>query len=517
MKVGMYNRWLATLGGGEKHSLTIAQYLSQNHDVHVITHKPVPADEISHRLNLDLSRVCIDVIPSRSALEVTPLTSEYDLFINASYMDFIPSKAPHSAAVIYFPAAPGAGGNARLRYRLGWALKRWFMVPTLSEGFERFRTGSSNLRQLEVGFPLRFKLPPSSEAYQVSFQLASLHPAIGEVRLVLDGQIVEVIRFSTLDESRPITLNVPASPNRLHDLSFEAPGLDHSLSRAARLALSPLVVNTPRFKSFHSILGGALGEYGARFQLLPLPHSDLHDAIDSYDALWAISEYTRRWIKTYWKRDSAVLYPPIDIENFSPAPKKNQVLSVGRFFAGGHNKKHLEMVKAFKGLVDGGLKDWELHLVGGSTPGNLHEKYLAEIISEAANYPIKVHPDMAYPDLLKLYNESAIYWHASGYGEDEARDPVRFEHFGITTVEGMAAGCVPVVIAKGGQPEIVRHGENGYLWSTLDELKQFTWNLAVNPSLRQLLAASALADSHKYSSQNFQNNLKEQLGAIGVS
>ena len=46
MKVGMYNRWLTTLGGGEKYSLAIAQLLSQNHDVHVISHLPVSQAEM---------------------------------------------------------------------------------------------------------------------------------------------------------------------------------------------------------------------------------------------------------------------------------------------------------------------------------------------------------------------------------------------------------------------------------------------------------------------------------------
>ena len=41
-----------------------------------------------------------------------------------------------------------------------------------------------------------------------------------------------------------------------------------------------------------------------------------------------------------------------------------------------------------------------------------------------------------------------------------------FEHFGITTVEAMAAGCVPVVIDKADQREIVRHVTDGYRWTT---------------------------------------------------
>ena len=88
-------------------------------------------------------------------------------------------------------------------------------------------------------------------------------------------------------------------------------------------------------------------------------------------------------------------------------------------------------------------------------------------------------------DCLKKYFELAkVFWHAAGYGESEQR-PEMFEHFGIVTVEAMAAGCVPVVINKGGQSEIVRHGVSGFLWDTFDELKEYTLLLARDDGLRK--------------------------------
>ncbi len=120
------------------------------------------------------------------------------------------------------------------------------------------------------------------------------------------------------------------------------------------------------------------------------------------------------------------------------------------------------------------MQGWELHLAGGTTPGDEHVAYLKGVLQAAQGYPISIHPDIAFGDLVQLYAQSAIYWHASGFGEDEKKEPVKFEHFGITTVEAMASGCVPVVIGNGGQPEIVRHGVSGYLWRSLDELKSLT-------------------------------------------
>jgi len=43
------------------------------------------------------------------------------------------------------------------------------------------------------------------------------------------------------------------------------------------------------------------------------------------------------------------------------------------------------------------------------------------------------------------------------------------EHFGITIVEAMSAGCVPVVHDSGGPKEIV-NGERGFRWQNLEEI-----------------------------------------------
>ena len=509
MKVGIYNRWLATLGGGEKHSLAIAEYLSQKYDVHMISHKDVPRDEAARRLNLNLSQVQFDVVPTLSSEELKALTGEFDLFINASFMDFFPSAAAYSAALIFFPAPVNLESQNRLRYRFGWNVKRFFKVPTLVDGFLQFGPGSARYPSVECCAPVHIKLPASAEPYGIKLLLANLGRDPQTINIRIDGKKAVEKVMPGGGQFRDFSFKIEAMRDRQHDLVIEAESLE------ARLALANLTVEDPRFKLFQAIFGGPLSRYGIRFQLLPLPRSSILENMNTYHSLWANSEYTRRWIRKYWQTDSAVLYPPVDVENFTPGQKKNQVLNVGRFFAGDHNKKHDVLVNTFRELVDEGLKGWELHLVGGSTPGAVHEKYLAGVKAKAEGYPIFVHPDLPYPDLLQLYNESAIYWHASGYGEDEERDPIRFEHFGITTVEGMAAGCVPVVIGKGGQPEIVRHGQNGYLWYSLDELKSLTMKLIQEEPLRQELSRCAVRDSQNYSTQKFQGRVKTLLAEIG--
>ena len=104
--------------------------------------------------------------------------------------------------------------------------------------------------------------------------------------------------------------------------------------------------------------------------------------------------------------------------------------------------------------------------------------------------------------LKKLFEQAKIFWHAAGYGESEER-PEMFEHFGIVTAEAMAAGCVPVVINKGGQSEIVRHGVSGFLWDTLDELKEYTSLLARDERLRTEMSEQARRRAQLFSREVF--------------
>jgi glycosyltransferase involved in cell wall biosynthesis len=240
--------------------------------------------------------------------------------------------------------------------------------------------------------------------------------------------------------------------------------------------------------------------------------------LDHYRRVIANSEYTRTWIQRYWRVDSDVLFPPIRVQELRPGRKQRRILSVGRFFARGmgHSKKQLELVEAFGRMMRRNpLEGWELHLVGGCEPGHL--PYLDQIRSAAEGLPVSIHANAPRPLVEDLFASSSIFWHATGLGEDEEREPWVFEHFGMTTVEAMAAGCVPVVIDKAGQREIVRHGVDGYRWSSLDELESYTRSLAGDEGLRKRLAASAVERASAFSEEAFAARWSEISTSLGIA
>ncbi len=135
-------------------------------------------------------------------------------------------------------------------------------------------------------------------------------------------------------------------------------------------------------------------------------------------------------------------------------------------------------------------------------------KYIEELKDVAKGYEINFFPDIKYEELRELYSQSSIYWHANGLNEE---DPAKMEHFGITTVEAMASGCVPIVINSGGQREIVENNENGFLWNDLDELKSKTEKLIADPELLEKVKMIAKQSVLKYSKEEFSRKINKLI------
>jgi glycosyltransferase involved in cell wall biosynthesis len=213
------------------------------------------------------------------------------------------------------------------------------------------------------------------------------------------------------------------------------------------------------------------------------------------------SEFTKKHIDLEFGIKSQIVYPPVAVNNFKPGKKGNLILSVGRFTQALHAKKQQILIEVFRKMCDQGLKDWHLVLAGGALEED--KGYLEALKNSAGEYPIKIETNLKFGALKDYYGQAKIYWHAAGFGEDENLYPERLEHFGISVVEAMASGGVPVVINKGGIPEIVTHGVNGLLWETKSDLIKSTLRLTKSQALWEKLSHQAVKDSQKFSQKVF--------------
>lgn len=228
--------------------------------------------------------------------------------------------------------------------------------------------------------------------------------------------------------------------------------------------------------------------------------------LKNYQMICTNSGYSKKWLKNYWDIESDVLFPPVDTDYFVPLKKENIILSVGRFFEGRHNKKHIYMIKAFKKLYDKGVTDWTYHIIGGTTANEVHQDYLKHILDECVEYPIYIHTDIPVEQLQIFYGKAKIFWHAAGYGEDGNRNPENFEHFGMVTAEAMSAGCIPIVYEGGGQTEIVSDNENGFFFKDLDTLIKKTKEVIENELLSDRLKQNAMVTSRRFDKEHFEKS-----------
>lgn len=223
----------------------------------------------------------------------------------------------------------------------------------------------------------------------------------------------------------------------------------------------------------------------------------------SWQRIICYSKFMADIIKCRLGIDPFVLFVPIQMNKYNSKSikKKNIIISVGRFFDHLHSKKQDIMVRVFKEMIDEGLSETELILVGSIDPGG--KDFYNEVHKNSTGYPISFYVNVTHEKLIELLRKAKVYWHSTGFGDDLKLHPEKAEHFGVSTVEAMACSTVPVVFNGGGQPEIVSNERNGYVWNTIHDLKKLTMRLLKDKSLRMKVAHEAQLDSYKYSMDLF--------------
>lgn len=222
------------------------------------------------------------------------------------------------------------------------------------------------------------------------------------------------------------------------------------------------------------------------------------------------SYFTKEIIDHEYGVQSVVLYPPVDVHQIKPLRKTNTILYVGRFSQLEQSKNQHILIEVFRELVTHGGKGWKLILAGGADVGV--GAYLDQLKGRAEDFPIEIVESPSFTQLKKLFGQAKIFWTASGFGVNEKESPRKTEHFGITLVEAMAAGAVPIAFNAGGHKEIIADSENGYLWDTEDQLLEKTQSLILDTKVLKGLSENAKHDSKVYEYERFEAEVEELLG-----
>jgi len=168
------------------------------------------------------------------------------------------------------------------------------------------------------------------------------------------------------------------------------------------------------------------------------------NSLKSIQKIIAVSKDNQKKIKKYYKRNSEIVYLPIDCENFSHKKSKGYCLSVNRIYPAKRIELQLEAFKL--------TPEKRLVIVGDYAKGD--EKALGYVKKILAQKPknVEIISRPTQKKLKQLYSECDCFLATS-----------KEEAFGLAVIEAMASGKPIVAVNEGGFKETVLNNKTGFL------------------------------------------------------
>ncbi len=212
------------------------------------------------------------------------------------------------------------------------------------------------------------------------------------------------------------------------------------------------------------------------------------------DKYIAISETVRKRIGKYYRRETEVIYPPVDIDSFhprgvpyrinhsaTPGVRDDYFLIVSRLVP---YKKIDYAISAFNEL------GWKLKIIGSG----IDEKRLKKMAGKNIEF---INSGLTDEKLCWYYQNCKGFIFP---GEED---------FGISAVEAQACGKAVIGIGRGGVGEIILPGVTGEIYT---EFSKESLISALKKFIKKNYSASACqTNASRFAKQNFQKNMKNTV------
>ena len=184
----------------------------------LITHRPLLRD-VGAKLNIDLSGIELRLIPDLPFHRLGDYTEEYDLFINASFMSFVPSRAKKSVLFVYFPFPVDKSAWGLFKRRVGLWLRHQLIVPEFGEGFYGLQqVGGGWYRWTAEKALVHLPVVSPGKSMQVRLMVGSFRPEghpPAKVRVSCEEEtLLQTELSSTHGNYVPLEVTIPARATR---------------------------------------------------------------------------------------------------------------------------------------------------------------------------------------------------------------------------------------------------------------------------------------------------------------
>jgi hypothetical protein len=454
--VAVFDKWISSLGGGEMVACSMAKVLKdQGYDVTFIGGKKVPSTVIKEKLGIDLTGIKFMEIWN-DELSLKEEIRDKDLFIDTTFMDYSYGYAKKNLYFTHFPTPlyPNIIRIIKDKYLLPLLIKIVKPVELLNRIEDVALVNGRYAYIMKHPLCVAFSYLNIGKTYQIRFSIffdRFYKKALEKFMWTIDNANITKTIVKVDHHHNVVHYYVTLIPKRSSIyLNVKSGNHKERVYLIYPRALPTVPITNYYFRRLYEKITNRL-----RRGIFV----NITERLKTYSLIMANSKFTQFFIKDYWNLDSTVLYPPVELlfqkYQLKNIQKNNWITSIGRFFTLGHGKKQEIMIKAFKKLYDMGYHDWQLHLIGGVGDENNSLRFTQKLQQLAESYPVFFHFNPKRSEVEQILLHSKIYWHATGFGENEHKDPIKFEHFGIAPLEAISAGNIPILYNGGGLKEII--------------------------------------------------------------
>ena len=204
------------------------------------------------------------------------------------------------------------------------------------------------------------------------------------------------------------------------------------------------------------------------------------------------SKFSASMMSRFLGVNGLVVYPPVNVEEYLPLSRNrdrdNIILVIGRI----EPAKNIASVPFIAEKVKNGR-----FVIIGSIGSYSYYRHLVRLIkSLSVEDRVRILPNASEWQKIELLRRAKMYLH-----------PMKYEHFGISVVEAMAAGLIPVAHRSGGPwTDIVEFGKYGFGFRTEEEAVSHVENLLELKEIElENLRSIVIARSQYFNYEKFRN------------